>query len=50
MSYQNIDIYYIGYITMKNIGDYISIHGANPLYFIYGGIDGCIEEKMETNT
>ena len=39
-SYQNIDIYYIGYITIKNIGDYESIHSVNPLYFIIGKVDG----------
>ena len=25
-----LDIYYIGYIAIKNIGDYESIHGVNP--------------------
>ena len=44
-SYKNIDIYYIRYITMKNIGDYESIHSVNPLYFIIGELDGYIEEK-----
>ena len=44
-SNQNTDIYYIGYITMKNIGDYESIHSVNPLYFIIGEVDGYIEEK-----
>ena len=39
-SYQNIDIYYIGYIAIKNIGDYESIHSVNPLYFIIGKVDG----------
>ena len=31
-SYKNIDIYYIGYITIKTIGDYESIYCVNPLY------------------
>ena len=44
-SYKNIDIYYIGYITNKNLGDYESIHSVNPLYFIVGEIDRYIEEK-----
>ena len=48
-SHQNIDIYYIGYITIKKIDDYESIHIANPLYLIVGKIDGFIEEKMEVN-
>ena len=31
-SYKNIDIYYIGYITIKIIDDYESIYSVNPLY------------------
>ena len=27
-SYKNIDIYYIGYITIKNISDYENIHSV----------------------
>ena len=30
-SYKNIDIYYIGYITIKKIDDYESIYSLNPL-------------------
>ena len=30
--------------------DYVNIHSVNPLYFIVGKADGCIEEKMEINT
>ena len=44
-SYKNIDIYYIRYITMKNIGDYESIHSVNLLHFIIGEVNGYIEEK-----
>ena len=43
-SYQNINIYYIGYITIKSISDYNSIDSVNPLYFIIGKADGYIEE------
>ena len=43
-SYKNIDIYYIGYITMKDF-DYVKINSANPLYLIISEVDGCIEEK-----
>ena len=32
-SYKNIDIYYIGYITVKYF-DYVKIRGVNPLYLI----------------
>ena len=38
-SHKNIDIYYIGCITME------SINSVNPLYFIVGEVDGYIEEK-----
>ena len=38
-SYKNNDIYYMEYITVKNIGDYESIHSVYPLYL------GNIEEK-----
>ena len=46
-SYKNIDIYYIGYITIKSISDYNSINSANPLYFIVGETDGYIEKKWK---
>ena len=44
-SYENIDIYYIGYITMKSISDYESSHSVNPfkvliVYLIIGKVDG----------
>ena len=42
-SYKNIDIYCIGYITMKDL-DYVNIHGVNPLYFIMDKADGYIEK------
>ena len=42
--YQNIDIYHIGYITIKGIGDFESIYIVNPLYFIIGRVDGYIKE------
>ena len=43
-SYKNIDIYYIGYITMKDFDD-VSINSVNPSYLIVGEVDGYIEEK-----
>ena len=42
-SYKNIDIYYIGYITIKNIGDYERINSVYLLYLIIGEVDGYIE-------
>ena len=47
-SYKNIDIYYIGYITMKD-SDYVKINSVNPLYLIIGEIDRYIEEKNGMN-
>ena len=44
-SYKNIDIYYIGYITIKKIDDYESIYSVNPLYFRINHASGYIEEK-----
>ena len=49
-SYQNIDIYYIYYITMKNVGDYESSDIVNPLYIFIEKVDGYVEKKMEINT
>ena len=48
-SYKNIDIYYIGYITVKKIDDYESIYSVNPLYLRINHASGYIEEKMEIN-
>ena len=43
-SYKNIDIHYIGYITMKDF-DYVNIHSVNPLYLIFTEVDRYMEEK-----
>ena len=49
-SYKNIDIYYIGYITIKKIDDCENIYSVNPLYLIIGKVDGHIEcKKMGVN-
>ena len=45
--YKNIDIYYIGYITMKD-SDYVKIKSVNPLYLINGKVIGHIEEENES--
>ena len=42
--YKGIDIYYIGYITIKKNGDCEDIYSVNPLYPIIGKLDGHIEE------
>ena len=44
-SYKNIGIYYIGYITIKNISDYEDINSVNPLYLIIAEVDGYIKEN-----
>ena len=43
--YKNIDIYCSGYMAMKNITDYESIHSVNPLHLIVGKVDRYIEEN-----
>ena len=45
-SYKNIDVYYIGLITVKYF-DNVKINSVNPLYLIIGKVDGYIKEKME---
>ena len=45
--YKNIDIYFIGYIPIKNIDDYESIYSVNPLYVRINHASGYIEEKNE---
>ena len=47
-TYKNLDIYYIGYITIKKIDDYENIYSVNPLYLMIGEVDGHIEEKNES--
>ena len=44
-SYKDIDIYYIGYIPIKKIGDYENIYSVNSLYLIIGKVDGHVEEN-----
>ena len=44
-SYKSIHIYYIGYITIKNISDCERINSVNPLHFIAGKADGYIKKK-----
>ena len=42
-----IDIYYIGYVTTKKIGDCNNINSVNPLYLIINEMIGHFEEKNE---
>ena len=43
--YKRIDIYYIGYITIKKIDDNEIIYRVNPLYLKLNHASGYIEEK-----
>ena len=45
--YKDIDIYYIGYITIKKFdNDHKNIHCVNPLYLIFQSVTGHFEEKI----
>ena len=46
-SYKQIDIYYIGYITINKFGDCENIHSANPLYLIINSALGHFKEKKD---
>ena len=48
--YEDIDIYYIGYITIKKFGDCENIHSVNPLCLIFHSATGYFTEKMVKNT
>ena len=43
--YKAIDIYYIGYITIKIIGEYENNDSVNPFYLLINEASGYIEEK-----
>ena len=43
--YKGINIYYIGYITIKKIDEYETISSVNPLYLRINHASGYIEEK-----
>ena len=45
MHYKGINIYYIGYITIKKDDDYESNYTVNPLYLQVNHANGYIEEK-----
>ena len=44
-SYKNIDIYYIGYITIKKIDGCENIYSVNPLYVLLNHASGYIDEN-----
>ena len=45
--YKEIDIYYIGYVTVKKIANCNNINSVNPLYLMIDEMIGHFEEKNE---
>ena len=45
--YKEIDIYYIGYVTVKKMANCKNINSINPLYIMINEMIGHFEEKME---
>ena len=45
--YNEINIYYIGYVTVKKIANYNNINSVNPLYLMINEMTGHFEEKNE---
>ena len=45
--YKEIDIYYIGYVTFKEIANCNNVNNANPLYLMINEMIGHFEEKNE---
>ena len=48
-SQKDIDIYYIGYITIKKFSDCENIHSLNLLYLIIYSPTGYFKEKKTVN-
>ena len=46
-NYKEIDIYYIGYITVKKIANSNNINSVNSLYLMINEMIGHFEEKNE---
>ena len=47
--YNEIDLYYIGYVTIKEIANCNNINSVNPLYLMINETIGHFEEKSENN-
>ena len=47
--YNEIDIYYTGYGTIKKIGDYNNINSVNPLCLMINEMIGHFDKKYENN-
>ena len=48
--HEDIDIYYIGYTTIRKFSDCENIHSVNPLYLIIHSATGHFKEKSVKNT
>ena len=46
-SYNNILIYYIGFVTIKDL-KYVKINGVNSLYFIFSKVNKHFEETNKS--
>ena len=46
-SYKDLDIYNIGYVTVKKIGSGYDVNSVNPLYLHISNVNGYIEEVNE---
>ena len=44
-NYKEIDIYYIGYMTLKKSANCININSVSPLYLMINEMIGHFEEK-----
>ena len=49
-SHKDIDIYYIGHITVKKFSDSGNVNNVNPLYLIIHSAKGYFKEKTLKNT
>ena len=43
--YKSFNIYYVGYITIKKIGNCKNIHSVDPLYLIFNSATGYFKEE-----
>ena len=43
--YEDVDLYYIAYITIKKFSDFENIHSVNPFYLIIHSATGHFKEK-----
>ena len=46
--YNEIDIYYIGYVTVIKIANFSNINSVNPLYLMINEMIGHFEERNES--